>query len=214
MIKKKTIESPQDSKAKNKEDDTIIIPEDLPALITEGKIPFEDLGLPREILAAIADLGFQYCTPIQEAILSQVIDGGDAAGDLISILTRLLRHDEPGKRPQGSPRALILAPTRELVCQIEKDALGLAKFTSFSIASAYGGIACKQQRKQFIGKQVDILVTDLVMSKMDGLAVIRSAKEIFPDMPVVLMTAFGIVTCPRSATFACISTPFVYKSMY
>lgn len=161
--------SQQDTIAKNKEDDTIVIPEDTPASRTEGKIRFEDLGLPSEILAAIEDLGFEYCTPIQEAILSQVIDGGDAAGQsqtgtgktaafLVSILTRLLQHDEPGKRPHGSPLALIMAPTRELVCQIEKDALGLAKFTSFSIASAYGGIASKQQRKQFTGKQVDILV--------------------------------------------------------
>ena len=168
MIKKK-ITALLDNFKRNKKDTTIVIAEEKPASIPEGKIRFKDLGLPKEILAAIEDLGFQYCTPIQEAILSQVIDGGDAAGQsqtgtgksaafLISILTRLLRHDDPGKRPQGSPRALVLAPTRELVCQIEKDALGLAKFTSFSIASAYGGIACKQQRKQFIGKQVDILV--------------------------------------------------------
>ncbi len=169
MTKNKTLESQQDSKAINKEDNTIVIPENTPAAITEGKIRFEDLGLPGEILAAIEDLGFQFCTPIQEAILSQVIDGVDAAGQsqtgtgksaafLISIMTRLLHDDKPGKRPPGSPQALILAPTRELVCQIEKDALGLAKFTSLSIASAYGGIASKQQRKQFIGKQVDILV--------------------------------------------------------
>jgi len=163
------IESRQDTIVKNREDEIIVIPEDAPASITEGKIRFKDLDLPGEILSAIEDLGFQYCTPIQQAILSQVIDGGDAAGQsqtgtgktaafLISIMTRLLRHDEGGKRSSGSPGALILAPTRELVCQIEKDALGLAKFTSLSIASAYGGIATNLQRKQFTGKQVDILV--------------------------------------------------------
>jgi len=140
-------------------------PESTPA----EKILFTNLGLPGEILAAIDALGFSHCTPIQEAILSRVIDGVDAAGQsqtgtgksaafLISIMTRLLQRGADEKRPAGSPQALILAPTRELVCQIEKDALGLARFTSLSIASAYGGIPCHLQRKQFTGKQVDILV--------------------------------------------------------
>lgn len=131
--------------------------------------PFEDLDLPHEILAAVNHLGFRNCTPIQEAILSQVIDGGDAAGQsqtgtgktaafLISILTRLLRDANPEQLPSASPRALILAPTRELVCQIEKDALDLARFTTLTVASAYGGIATEQQRGQFISRQVDILV--------------------------------------------------------
>ncbi|GAB4343202.1 MAG: ATP-dependent RNA helicase RhlB [Desulfobulbaceae bacterium] len=135
----------------------------------EGQTPFEDLNLPAEILAATRELGFHYCTPIQEAILSRVIDGSDAAGQsqtgtgksaafLIAIMTRLLRQPAAERTPAGSPRALILAPTRELVCQIEKDALGLARFTSLSIASAYGGIPTREQRKQFSDKPVDILV--------------------------------------------------------
>ncbi len=135
----------------------------------EIKIRFQDLNLPQEILRAIDDLDFQYCTPIQEAILSQVIDGVDAACQsqtgtgksaafLISILTRLCREDQPDKRQPGSPRALILAPTRELVCQIEQDALDLAKHSSIKIASAFGGIAYQEQRNQFIKNPVDILV--------------------------------------------------------
>lgn len=130
---------------------------------------FEDLGLPAAILKAVNHLGFHHCTPIQEAILCQVIDGGDAAGQsqtgtgktaafLISILTRLLHDETSEELAAGSPRALILAPTRELVCQIEKDALDLARFTPLTVASAYGGIATEQQRRQFINKQVDILV--------------------------------------------------------
>lgn len=169
MTKNRTNEYLQDIGAVHREETTVVIPDVTPVSLPEGKIHFADLSLPGEILAAIEDLGFQYCTPIQEAILSQVIDGVDAAGQsqtgtgksaafLISIMTRLLKQDQSEKRPPGSPQALILAPTRELVCQIEKDALGLAKFTSLSIASAYGGIASQQQRKQFTGKQVDILV--------------------------------------------------------
>ena len=118
-----------------------------PSLPVKRKTRFHDLCLPHEILRAIDDLDFQYCTPIQEAILSQVIDGVDAACQsqtgtgksaafLISILTRLSRQDTSVKRQPGSPRALILAPTRELVSQIEKDALDLAQHSSLVIASA------------------------------------------------------------------------------
>jgi len=139
------------------------------SLPTTRKIRFHDLGLPHEILRAIDDLNFQYCTPIQEAILSQVIEGVDAACQsqtgtgksaafLISLFTRLCRQNKPAERQPGSPRALILAPTRELVCQIEKDALDLAKYTSLIISSVFGGIAYQKQRKQFTENQVDILV--------------------------------------------------------
>ena len=169
MTQMNMTESTQDSQVRNTEDQTIVIPEQVPESASSGKTRFEDLGLPSEILAATKELGFEYCTPIQEAILSQVIDGGDAAGQsqtgtgksaafLISIMTRLLRQNTSGKIKTGSPRALILAPTRELVCQIEKDAKGLARFSSLAVTSAYGGISSKEQRKQFTGKQVDILV--------------------------------------------------------
>jgi ATP-dependent RNA helicase RhlB len=143
--------------------------EDDHQLAGQGKIRFRDLGLPEEILAATEDLGFRHCTPIQQAILSRVIDGGDAAGQsqtgtgksaafLISTMTRLLRSDRQRPKACGRPRALILAPTRELVCQIEKDALGLAAHTTFTLASAYGGTAVKEQRHRFTAKPVDILV--------------------------------------------------------
>lgn len=165
MAQMNMTESTQDSQ----EDNIIAISEQISESTFSDQRSFDDLGLPKEILAATKELGFKYCTPIQEAILSQVIDGGDAAGQsqtgtgksaafLISIMTRLLREKISVKTKPGSPRALILAPTRELVCQIEKDALGLAKFTSLAITSAYGGVSSKQQRQQFTDKTVDILV--------------------------------------------------------
>lgn len=170
MTREKMIDSRLNSETENRAvGDAVIDPVAAPAAMETKKTRFEDLGLPDEILAAVNSLGFRYCTPIQEAILSRVIDGGDAAGQsqtgtgktaafLISILTRLLHDTATEQRQPGSPRVLILAPTRELVCQIEKDALDLARFTSLVVASAYGGIASEQQRRQFIGKNVDILV--------------------------------------------------------
>ena len=105
MTQMNMTESTQDSQVRNTEDQTIVIPEQVPESASSGKTRFEDLGLPSEILAATKELGFEYCTPIQEAILSQVIDGGDAAGQsqtgtgksaafLISIMTRLLRQKQ------------------------------------------------------------------------------------------------------------------------
>ena len=90
---------------------------------------FHDLNLPVEIMHAIADLKFQYCTPIQKEILTATLSGKDATGRaqtgtgktaafLITIFTKLLKDTVQGKRQPGRPRALILAPTRELVIQI------------------------------------------------------------------------------------------------
>jgi ATP-dependent RNA helicase RhlB len=170
MTREKMIDPEPNTQPGNRENtDTAQAGVALSANMDTKKTAFRDLDLPREILKAVDNLGFGYCTPIQEAILSRVIDGGDAAGQsqtgtgktaafLISIMTRLLRDEQATQRKAGSPLALILAPTRELVCQIEKDALDLARFTSLAVASAYGGIASEQQRRQFIGKNVDILV--------------------------------------------------------
>jgi len=140
-----------------------------PFLPSKRKTRFDELDLPSEILRAIAALNFQYCTPIQAAILLKVIDGEDAACQsqtgtgksaafLISILTRLCRQELPGNRRPGRPRALILAPTRELVAQIEQDGLALAQHSSLKIVSAFGGIAYQEQRQQFTRDRVDILV--------------------------------------------------------
>jgi superfamily II DNA/RNA helicase len=93
------------------------------------KTRFHELNLPEPVMHAIADAGFQYCTPIQAEILPATINGRDAFGRaqtgtgktaafLITVLTRLLARPRTGKIPAGTPRVLIIAPTRELVLQI------------------------------------------------------------------------------------------------
>ena len=133
------------------------------------KIRFHDLNLPLEIMHAIHDLGFQYCTPIQAEILPKVLDGTDATGKaqtgtgksaafLTNILTRLILNPPKETRRNGVPRALILAPTRELVAQIEKDAIGLAKYLPINIVSVFGGTAYDKQRRMAGDNIVDIIV--------------------------------------------------------
>ena len=135
----------------------------------EGSTRFQDLDLPAEILHAIADLGFQYCTPIQAAILPKTLQGVDAAGRaqtgtgktaafLISLFTRLLRHPSPQGRRVGSPRVLILAPTRELVMQIEQEARAIGRYCPFYTMAVFGGVDFDKQQQQLINKTIDVMV--------------------------------------------------------
>jgi ATP-dependent RNA helicase RhlB len=135
----------------------------------EGSARFQDLDLPAEILHAIADLGFQYCTPIQAAILPKTLQGIDAAGRaqtgtgktaafLISLFTRLLRHPSPLGRRAGSPRVLILAPTRELVMQIEQEARAIGRYCPFQTMAVFGGVDFDKQRQQLIHRTIDVMV--------------------------------------------------------
>lgn len=133
----------------------------------EGKTRFHDLDLPEELMHAIADLKFQYCTPVQAGVLPEALKGQDTVGRaqtgtgksaafLITILTHLIRKPLADRR-KGTPRALILAPTRELVLQIEKDAKGLSKYTGCNIISVFGGMNYERQ-KRHLDSLVDIVV--------------------------------------------------------
>lgn len=135
----------------------------------EGKLPFAELNLPAPVLHAIADLGFQYCTPIQQRVLKFTLGGHDAIGRaqtgtgktaafLLTILTDLLKNPPDEERYTGEPRALILAPTRELAMQIAKDAQSLAKYTDLKIVTVLGGMDYDKQRKQLTEDFVDIVV--------------------------------------------------------
>ena len=136
----------------------------------EGKKRFVDFGLPGEILHAVADLGFQYCTPIQAQSLEFSLAGKNVAGKaqtgtgktaafLIAVLTRYLRTPEKRNLKPGCPRALILAPTRELVIQICKDAEALGKYCGDVRSLAiYGGMDHERQRRELEEAPVDLLV--------------------------------------------------------
>ena len=135
----------------------------------EGKMRFHDLNLHTEIMHAIADLNFQYCTPIQREILAASLKGTDATGRaqtgtgktaafLITILERFLSEDTEMKKNPRAPKALILAPTRELVIQIGNDAKALSKYTNLKIIEIFGGMDFQRQRNKLRNMNAEIIV--------------------------------------------------------
>ena len=135
----------------------------------EGKTRFHDFKLAPELMHAIQDLGFPYCTPIQAQVLGYTLAGKDAIGRaqtgtgktaafLVSIITQLLNTPPPKERYMGEPRALIIAPTRELVVQIASDAANLTKYTGLNVMSFVGGMDFDKQLKRLESCFCDILV--------------------------------------------------------
>lgn len=132
-------------------------------------LSFDAVNLHPSLRRAIDDLGYQHMTPIQEKILRFTLAGHDAIGRaqtgtgktaafLISILNDLLNHPIEEQRYRGEPRALILAPTRELALQIESDAKALCKHSNLNLVTLLGGVDYDIQRKQLDRNFVDILV--------------------------------------------------------
>lgn len=135
----------------------------------EGKKRFHDFDLPGEVMHGIADLGFKYCTEIQAISLEQALAGKNIAGKaqtgsgktaafLVAILTRYLRTPENRAKSGGAPRALVIAPTRELVIQICKDADKIGKYCNLRSLAVYGGMDYDRQREEVLGAPVDLLV--------------------------------------------------------
>ncbi len=134
----------------------------------DGKTRFHDINLPEELMHAICDLGFEYCTPIQAEVFTKARKGenisgraqtgtGKTAAFLITIMADFLRNPLEGERKNGAPRALVIAPTRELVIQIAKDAVALGKYTGIRCEAVYGGMDYEKQRRQLHAAPVDII---------------------------------------------------------
>jgi ATP-dependent RNA helicase RhlB len=129
---------------------------------------FSELGLPPEIMVGIRAAGFQQCTPIQAQTLPVALQGKDIAGQaqtgtgktaafLIAMFNHLLKHPPTRTGNQPAPRALILAPTRELAVQIHSDALILGSGTGLRMAVVYGGADYDKQREE-LQRGLDVLI--------------------------------------------------------
>ena len=128
---------------------------------------FSDLPLDPIVRDALAKKGFDFCTPIQALSLPISLNGRDVAGQAqtgtgktMAFLTATFHHLLTLQDPNleyRHPRALILAPTRELAVQISNDAEFLAKASVLKTALAYGGDGYDKQL-QAIERGVDILI--------------------------------------------------------
>jgi len=137
---------------------------------SETPVAFAELPLHKNILKTTTELGFSHCTPIQAQTLPHTLLGADLVGQaqtgtgktaafLITILQRLLDNPLPAEEQYSSePRALVVAPTRELALQIEKDAKKLAKGSRLSIVSVIGGTQLDRMRQQLREQRVDLLI--------------------------------------------------------
>ncbi len=135
----------------------------------DDKDRFHDFALPLPMMHAIADLGYEYCTPIQSEALPYALSDYDVTGQaqtgtgktaafLIAIFTRFWENPLPEDLPPGTPRALVLAPTRELALQIEGDARGLTRHMDERTVCVVGGMDLMKQKDKLNKKPVDLLV--------------------------------------------------------
>lgn len=127
---------------------------------------FEELRIPEKVLEGIRAAGFTECTPVQELTLPVALSGKDIAAQaqtgtgktanfLIAVFSRMLRMPSPGQG--SSPRALIIAPTRELVIQIHAEAKLLGGSSGFRIVPVFGGIDYQKQRDD-LARGVDMVI--------------------------------------------------------
>lgn len=119
-------------------------------------MPFSDLGLGPQILQAIQDAGYTEPTPIQAAAIPQVMAGhdligiaqtgtGKTAAFTLPILAQISRSEASGSGRGRGIRALILAPTRELVVQIEENVRAYARHLPLRMTTIYGGVSERPQ---------------------------------------------------------------------
>ena len=133
------------------------------------KVKFDTLNLDALVQRGVDALGFEFCSPIQGRILPHTLNGNDAIGKaqtgtgktaafLITIFNDLLSHPIEGERYLGEPRAVIIAPTRELVMQIASDAEELGRFTGLKTVTLIGGADYQKQLGKVSHSPVDIVV--------------------------------------------------------
>ncbi|MBA8883657.1 ATP-dependent RNA helicase RhlB [Dokdonella fugitiva] len=120
-------------------------------------ITFESFDLHPSLLSGLHAAGFTRCTPIQALTLPLALAGRDVAGQaqtgtgktgafLVAVLNRLLTRPAVADRKLTDPRAIIIAPTRELAIQIDKDFRNIGRDTGLRSALIYGGVDYDKQR--------------------------------------------------------------------
>ena len=133
-----------------------------------SQLTFDSLNIPESVKRGVAELKFTRCTPIQAQTLPIALAGRDVAGQaqtgtgktaafLIALFNRLLTEPSAVNRPVNAPRAIVIAPTRELAVQIHSDAEALGKYTGLKLAIVFGGVDYEKQRR-ILEEGVDVLI--------------------------------------------------------
>lgn len=134
-------------------------------------VSFSQLSLSEPVQRSVDELGFTELTPIQAQILPHTLAGQDAIGQaqtgtgktatfLLTIIEALLKRPftEDEERFLGEPRALIMAPTRELAQQIFSDCAELIRHTDLHSACVMGGVNYESQQHELERGYIDILI--------------------------------------------------------
>ena len=135
----------------------------------EQQLSFDNFELQKPLREAIDRLGFEFCTPIQAQSLVHTLAGHDVTGKaqtgtgktaafLITIINDLLSNPIEEKRYLAEPRALVVAPTRELAIQIASDAAKLTACCDLHTVTLVGGEDYQKQNRALDAKPVDLVV--------------------------------------------------------
>ena len=131
-------------------------------------ITFTSFDLHPSLLAGLEAAGFTRTTPIQALTLPLALTGRDIAGQaqtgtgktlafLVTVINRLLTQPALADRKPEDPRALILAPTRELAIQIHKDAVKFGSELGLKFSLVYGGVDYDKQR-ELLQQGADVII--------------------------------------------------------
>jgi ATP-dependent RNA helicase RhlB len=131
-------------------------------------LDFASFDLHPSLLSSLTDAGFIRLTPIQALTLPEALAGKDVAGEaqtgtgktaafLVAAMQKLLSSSAKAERRPQDPRVVVMAPTRELAVQIQKDALQLSQNTGLRVCVVFGGVDYDKQRRQF-EEGCDILI--------------------------------------------------------
>ncbi|MCY4130259.1 MAG: DEAD/DEAH box helicase [Gammaproteobacteria bacterium] len=132
-------------------------------------LSFSELGLPESVQRAVDELEFTTCTAVQSKVLpyslsqhdvcAQANTGtGKTAAFLTTILSQHIEFPLDQVNPIGSPRALVLAPTRELTMQIKQDMNALSRHTRIRSLAVVGGKRVKEQRDELTKRRIDVVI--------------------------------------------------------
>ena len=118
---------------------------------------FSNLSLAPELARAVAEMGYETMTPIQEQAIPVVLQGKDVMGAAqtgtgktaafaLPLLQRMMKHENASASPARHPvRALVLLPTRELAVQVAQQVELYAKYTNLRSTVVFGGMDMKPQ---------------------------------------------------------------------